>query len=69
MEDIADADFKHAKNVWKDFELKNLGNYHGLHVESDMLFLANIFEKFCKEFIETYEHDPNHFLSAPGFSR
>ena len=34
-----------------------------------MLFLADIFEKFLNEFIETYKHDPNHFLSAPGFSR
>ena len=32
MEDITDADFKDAKKVWKDFELKNLGNYHDLHV-------------------------------------
>ena len=32
MEDITDADFKDAKKVRKDFELKNLGNYHDLHV-------------------------------------
>ena len=28
MEDIADADYAHAKRVCKDFEIKNLGEYH-----------------------------------------
>ena len=28
MENITDADEKHAKNVWSDFELKKLGGYH-----------------------------------------
>lgn len=31
MESIADADYKHAKRVWEDFELQNLGQYHGLY--------------------------------------
>ena len=33
-----------------------------------MLFLADIFEKFRNKFTETYEHDPNHFLSAPDLA-
>ena len=28
MEDITDADYAHAKTVCKDFEIKNLGEYH-----------------------------------------
>ena len=30
MEDIADADYTDAKRVCKDFEIKNLGEYHDL---------------------------------------
>ena len=42
MEDITDADYPHAKRVCKDFEIKNLGEYHDLHVQSHTLFLADV---------------------------
>ena len=32
MEYITDADYAHAKRVCKDFEIKNLEEYHDLHV-------------------------------------
>ena len=32
MEDITDADYVHAKRVCKNFEIKNLGEYHDLYV-------------------------------------
>ena len=35
MEDITDADYVHAKRVWKDFETKALREYHDLCVQSD----------------------------------
>ena len=28
VEDINDADYAHTKSVCKDFEIKNLGEYH-----------------------------------------
>ena len=33
MEDITGADHKHAKNVWKKFEIKSFGYYHDLYVQ------------------------------------
>ena len=68
MEDITDADYKHAKRVWNDFEIKNLGCYHDLYVQSDALVLADVFESFPNECIEIYELDPAHYLSAPGLA-
>ena len=44
MEDITDADYKHAKTVSKDFEIKNLGEYRDLYVQSDTLLVADVFE-------------------------
>ena len=44
MEDIADIDYIHAKRVFNYFNIKNLGNYHGLYVQSDTLLLADVFE-------------------------
>ena len=46
MEDITDADYAHSKRVCKDFEIKNLGEYHDLYVQSDTLLLADVFENF-----------------------
>ena len=41
MEDIADVDYTHAKWAVKNFNMKNLGDYHDLHVQSDTLLLAD----------------------------
>ena len=42
MKDITDADYAHAKRVCKDFELKNLGEYHDLYGH-DTLLIADVF--------------------------
>ena len=46
MEDITDADYTHKKGVCKDFEIKYLEKNHDLYVQSDTLFLADLFENF-----------------------
>ena len=66
MEDITDADYMQAKRICKDFELKNLGEYHDLFAQSDTLLLADVFENFRNMSLKIYELDPSKFLSAPG---
>ena len=34
-EGITDKDYVHAQKVWAVFEIKNLGDYHDLYVQSD----------------------------------
>ena len=52
--------------MFKEFELKYIGEYHDLHVQSDTLLLADVFENFRNMCIKVYELDPAHFLSLPG---
>ena len=58
MEDITDADYTHAERVCKDFEIKNLGEYHDLYVQRDTLLLADVFENFRNMCIKIYKVDP-----------
>ena len=44
MEDITDADHAHAQRVCKDFEIKRLGEYHDIYVQSYTLLLADVLE-------------------------
>ena len=68
MEDITDADYAHVKGVRKVFEIRNLGEYHDLHVQSDTLLLAEVFENFRDMCIKIFELDPAKFLSVPGLA-
>ena len=58
----------HAQKVWDEFEIKNLGEYHDLHVQSDTLLLEDVFENFRNMCLDIYELDPVYFVSAPGLA-
>ena len=64
MEYITDTDYIHAKRVCKDFEIKNLGEYHDLYLKNDTLLLADVFQNFRKMFLKIYCLDLTKFLSA-----
>ena len=68
VEDITDADYVHTKRVSKGCEIKNVGEYHDLYVQSDTLLLADVFENFQNISLEIYELDCAKFLSAPGLA-
>ena len=68
MEDITDADYRHANKVFKELKLKSLGEYHDLYVQTDTLLLEDVFESFRNMCIKVYELDPAHFLTAPGLA-
>ena len=46
LKDITDKDYEHAQKVFEELKLKNLSDYHDLHVQSDTLLLADVFENF-----------------------
>ena len=67
-ENISNQDYKHAKNVWKTFDIKSMGEYHDLYLKSDILLLADVFENFRTTCILFYKLDPCHYFSSPGLS-
>ena len=67
-EHITDEDYAHAQIVWDTFNIKNLGEYHDLYVQSDTALLADVFENFRDKCIGIYDLDPAHFLSTPGLA-
>ena len=68
LENITDEDYICAQNVFKEFERKNLGEYHDLYVQSDTLLLADVFENFRNMCLDIYGLDPVYFVSAPGLA-
>ena len=44
-EHISDTLYVHAIKVWKTFKLKIMGEYHDLYLKSDVLLLADVFER------------------------
>ena len=68
LENISKIDYAHANNVYKKFNINNLGEYHDLYVRNDTLLLADIFENFRQSCLENYELDPAHFVSLPGLA-
>ena len=68
QEKISDEDFEHAQRVWKQFELKNMGDFHDLYLKTDVLLLADVLENFRKLCEKNYELDPAHFFTIPGMA-
>ena len=65
---ISEIDYDHAQRVWKEFNMKTLGDYHDLYLKTDVLLLANVFETFRKTCLEHYQLDPAHFYTSPGLA-
>ena len=42
---ITDKEYEYILNVWKKFEMKTMKD-HNLYLKSDVLLLADVFEKF-----------------------
>ena len=67
-EGITDEEYAHAQEVWETFGCQTLGSYHDLYVATDVLLLADVFEKFRGVCQEKYGLDPAHYYTASGLS-
>ena len=46
MSGVSDQDYEHACAVWREFGIRNLGEYYDLYLRTDVILLANVFESF-----------------------
>ena len=65
---ISEKDYERAKNIWNAFKMKTMGHYHDLYLKTDVLLLADAFEKFIKTCLDYYGLDACHYFSSPGLS-
>ena len=68
FQEISDADYIHAQKVWKNFDIKNFGQYHDLYLILDTVLLADAFQEFRKVIHREYGLDPCHFYTTPGLA-
>ena len=48
--------------------MKNLGEYHDLYLNTDVILLSNVFEAFRDTCFQHYKLDPAHFYTSPGLA-
>ncbi|KAJ8909678.1 hypothetical protein NQ315_011382 [Exocentrus adspersus] len=60
--------YAHAKNVWKSFNIKTLGEYSDLYLKTDVILLADVFENFRQKCLNIYQLDPGHYYTLPGYT-
>ena len=66
MENITGVDYMHEKRVCRDFEIKDLGEYHNSYLKTDTLLVSNVFKNFRKICLKLNHVDPTKILLANG---
>ena len=51
---VIEKDYLHVINVWNTFKINTMGDYHNLYLKTDVLLLADVFEKFINTCLEYY---------------
>ena len=65
---VSNDEYKHALNVFKTFKCKDLLDYYILYLKTDICHLSDVFQKFSDFAYKTYNLDPRHSYTLPGFS-
>ena len=62
---VCKKDYLHADNVRNAFKMQAMSDYHDPYLKTDVLLLANAFEKYIVAYLEYYGIDPCHYFSSP----
>ena len=66
--DVSEEDVQHGNKVWNMFGCKNFGDYLMLYLKTDVILLADVFEKCRRLFEQVYGLDTCPYYSAPNIS-
>ena len=65
---IGERDYLRAINVLNVSKMNAVGEYLDVYLNTDVLLLADAFEKFINTCIDYYGLDPCHYFSSSGLS-
>ena len=63
---ISEKDYLKANNIWNVFKMNTMGDYYEFYLKTDVLLLADVFEKFINMCLDYYGLDSYHYFSSPG---
>ena len=66
--DITNDDYNKAKQIWKHFDIQNMGEYHDLYLKTDVLLLTDVLENFRDMCLSYYGLDPVYYYTLPNFA-
>ena len=65
---INNYNYNHVLKVWKTCKIKSLKDYLDIYNKTDVLILADVFEKFRDVCLKNYGLDPVYYYTAPGLA-
>ena len=65
---VSEKDYLKANNIWNVLKMNIMGDYHDFYLKTDVLLLADVFEKFNNTRLDYYGLDPCHYFSYPRLS-
>ena len=57
---VSDKEYLRCIKIWNEFDTKNMGDYHDHYLKKDVLFSADVLEKFINTCLKFYKLDPCH---------
>ena len=65
---ISEKEYERANNVWNVFKMNSMGDCCDFYLKTNVLLLADVFQKFISTCLDYYGLDPCHYFSSPGLS-
>ena len=66
---VSEEDYQYAKEVWDEFDCKNMIDYTRLYCVTDTILLCEVMERFRDTIHQKYSLDALNYISLPGLSR